>query len=369
MKKTTIALLAAALALPAVSAHASALSRTDRQIVYIFEKGNYAEIGAGFVTPKIEGTDTLADKPTGNIANDFGAGAAAVKFQLNDNFSLSLGYDRPFGIDVEYSDYAPNTGVPTNKMEANALVQSLIGLAAYRTDNNFWIYGGPALYKVDGSVTIPNLGYRLSIPSKYGWGYVAGLAYEYPEIALRADLTYYSPAKKTIRANEQSDILGRDATTDLTVRMPSAVNFNFKTGIAPKTLLSFGVSWVNWKKFALKPELYKEALGIDLVNFKKDAFYYQLGIGRQLTDKLGGQISLLYDTGTGSPVTPLGPTNEFWGIQAGGKYALTKNVSLTAGARYLWYKDETTYSEASGNLGKFSGHRVFGIAGKIGVNF
>lgn len=66
--------------------------------------------------------------------------------------------------------------------------------------NNFKIYGGPVLQKIEAEVKInsknPKLasinGYDLNIAKNDAYGYMVGAAYVKPEIALKAAITYRS---------------------------------------------------------------------------------------------------------------------------------------------------------------------------------
>lgn len=372
-----VSLLAAMVAAPVFSVHATALQRTDQNVDYLYERGNYAEIGTGYVWPSTKGTfldDTTGQSTgvsTGSITQNFNPWLGAVKLQATDNLSFALAYEQPFGVTDKYN-YYPGNDNRVNGMEAETLVHSVTALAAYRTNNNFWVFGGPAYYSVNGSLTLPNLEYRLEVPRGGGWGYVAGVAWEKPEIALRASLTYHSTAKYEKKVKEQIGFGTEPSETDFTVKMPQSVNLDFRTGIMPKTALITGARWVNWRQFKLQPQLYTEGLQTDLASFAKNSWEFKVGIGRQVTDKLGAQVLLTYDTGIGAPVTPLLPTNRSYGIQIGAKYAINKNFTVSGGVRHLWFKNETTSVTPFGDkldTSEFRRTRALGVGVKLGMHF
>src|SRR5690606_21284807 len=135
--------------------------------------------------------------------------------------------------------------------------------------NGFQIYGGPVIQKAKAEVHLrgqaygPLTGYDANVNADTDYGWVAGLAYSKPEIALSAALTYRSeidhktpigegvPAlnnvakcsfvKKYNQLNPKNPItpelaasIGQYATTDATVTTPESVNLNIQTGLSEK---------------------------------------------------------------------------------------------------------------------------------------
>lgn len=367
-------LLAALLIGSPVWVQAAALERTPQSADFILEPGNRVEAGISFVRPSVEGkalnpTNGQFDIDTGSMANNFNQYSISGKYQINDQLSVGLKYEQPFGIDVKYND---NAGV-TAGMEADAIAHNLTALVAYKTPQNITFFGGPAYQRVDGSVSLPTMAnYSLDLPQGSGWGYVAGAAYEKPEIALRAALTYRSSIKYDRKARESfvHPLAGAiSQETDLNFKLPQSVNLNFQTGIAPKTLLLAGVRWTDWTAVTISPELYKTITGgEDLVAHTKDSFQYHLGVGRQLTDKLTGAAIVGYDTGSGTPVSPLGPPNKSYSLHLLGKYQVNDNVDIGFGAQYNWYKDQVTTASV-GDVGRFENMNVWGAGVRVGVKW
>ncbi|WP_274571761.1 outer membrane protein transport protein [Neisseria leonii] len=353
---------------------AAALERTPQSTDFIFDKGNRVEAGISFVRPDISGKALNPqtgkfDADTGSVANNFNAYALQGKFQLNDALSLGLKYEQPFGIDVAYGDKA---GVSAG-LRAKATVHNLTALAAYKTPANITVFGGPAYQRLDGhaQVNVPVFGtYKLELPTDGAWGYVAGAAYEKPEIALRASLTYRSQIKYKGAARESAGPL--NSTNPIELKIPRSVNVNLQTGIAPKTLLLAGVRWTDWSNFKISPKAFGTVAKSDLVTYEKDSFQYSLGVGRQLTDKLTGVVIGTYDTGAGSVISPLGPTNRSYTLQLLGKYQVNDNVDIGLGAQYKRYKDQETTSKAMGRstvVGRFDGMNVWGVGARVGVKW
>lgn len=366
--KYQITILVALLSVSGI-VQAASLSRTDQNVNYIYQKGNYFSIGTGFVNPSLKGKST-SGVDTGNIAENLNPWAGSLKLEPVEGAIFTVGYDQPFGIDVKYK--SPASDSPTGGMEAHILVHSYTFLAGYRLPSNVTFFGGPAYYRMSGSATLPAIGYRVGAPSGGAWGAVMGAAYEIPDIALRAALTYRTSAKyNSDSLTEELQGVGK-FTSPVAIQIPPSLNFDFQTGIAPKTLLTTGVRWVNWKKFKISPPKYKEFLGTDLVSYQKNSYEYRLGIGRQLTDKLSGLVELSYDTGNGEPVSPLSAKDDSYGLKVGGRYDINETIDLSLGMQYIWYKDHDTVTNVAGQptkVGEFKNMNVLGVGAQLGVHF
>jgi len=94
----------AALAGATGAANAGALDRTGQSIAMIFEKGSYAELSFGLVSPDVAGTaiPALGGFSSGDMAADYTQLGVAVKMDLSDSLALGLIYDQPFGANVDY---------------------------------------------------------------------------------------------------------------------------------------------------------------------------------------------------------------------------------------------------------------------------
>ncbi len=93
----------AALLLTTSIAHAGGIDRSGQSITAIFEDGDYAEFSFGMVMPEVSGEVGLFD--LGNIAPDYTSLGFAVKTDINDQLSLGLIIDQPYGANVEYTEF------------------------------------------------------------------------------------------------------------------------------------------------------------------------------------------------------------------------------------------------------------------------
>ncbi|MGO2231208.1 outer membrane protein transport protein, partial [Psychrobacter sp.] len=185
------------------------------------------------------------------------------------------------------------------------------------------------------------------------YGYIAGLSYSKPEIALKAALTYRSEIEHTADAAESYPAVASipgfgPRSGDIDITTPESVNFDFQTGINPTTLATAKVRWVPWSDFAIVPSLYNQASnlnpiyqpdGLSLVSYDEDQWQVELGLAKRLSQALAVSGNIGWDSGAGNPVTSLGPIEGYYSAGLGAKYNVTENWAVSAGGKYLWFGD------------------------------
>ena len=91
--------------LPMTGVFAAAMDRSGQSISAFLQPGNYFEAGISILDPNVSGQEAGTSATTRhieNMASDYYFPAAALKFQVNDQFSVGLLYDQPFGAKAEY---------------------------------------------------------------------------------------------------------------------------------------------------------------------------------------------------------------------------------------------------------------------------
>ena len=245
--------------------------------------------------------------------------------------------------------------------------ESITGIlgAKFGQNKNFQIYGGPVAQRVQADVKLRGPaysaanGYTTHINPDQDYGYIAGVAYSKPEIALKAALTYRSEIKHNARAAEVYPIATAAGATaglalpttrydDIEITTPESVNLDFQTGINPTTLATAKVRWVPWSDFAIVPSLYNEVStanpafrpdGLALVSYDDDQWQVELGLAKRLAPALAVSGTVGWDSGAGNPVTSLGPIEGYYSAGLGAKYNVTENWAVSAGGKYLWFGD------------------------------
>lgn len=361
MKHTLTAI--GALALTTTVAHAGGLDRSGQSVAAIFETGGYAELSFGYVMPSVDGGDSplAPGVETGNVGTAYSAIGLAYKQDLSEKLSAGLIIDQPFGAAVSYEDSA---GYFIEGTKAEVFTASLTGLLRYKFTESLSVHGGPRVVTATGYYNreIPAGGGFLDYKNSYGSdvavGYVVGAAFEKPEIALRAALTYSSATTFDLVGSPRGGFLG--VVGDLDAQMPQSVNLDLQTGIAANTLLFGSVRWADWSEARLL-----DSVDGDLVTYDEDVLTYSLGVGRKFSESFSGSVSVGYEKPQGGTVSDLSPTDGYTSLGVGGKY--TKgNMEISGGVRYVWLGDATTDPVVSG---VFTDNSAIGVGMKVAFRF
>lgn len=383
----------------ASTAQAAGLEYTKQSILPFFESGHHAEVSYATVSIDIQGTDAAGNK-INNVMDDFDLYGAAVKIAPTDNTAIALLYDQPFGVDTVY----PTGSVFNNSMgktEARVNTEGLTLLGGGKLDNNVWLYGGMELQKADGKVTLAQqfdgipVYYQLDVPNTSDTLIpVLGVAYEIPDILLRASLTWRGQGEHKFQANERllvnlgtptdyNDIPAaaksafdlpdvKFGNTQLSMKTPQSVNLDFQTGLSEKHQLLGMVNarWVEWTAFEVAPAAITQVVGEPLASYKNDAYAVEVALGKQFTPKFAAEVRAGFDSGTGEPLSLLGPYDSIKTLAVGGEYAVTDSIKVSAGGQYMWFEGGEAYSDVDGSkLASFDDGDGYAFGVKLGYNF
>lgn len=346
----------------ASSAFGGGLDRSNQPITAIFEEtgvnGAYFEGTYAYADP--EANDATMSDPLGS----YDRFAFAYKQQLSDSFSFTLIYDEPYGANVKYTDGTLGTAINAG---ATLTSKSLTGIARYEFGNGFSIHGGVRAQELKGNILTFNptfTGSRaINVESDYEFGYVAGVAWERPDIAARVSLTYSSEIDNGFSGSEQFVTFATSAVTNGTTsfesKTPESWNLEFQTGIAANTLLFGSVRYAEWSVLNITT-----AAGGQYVSFQDDETTYTLGIGRKFNETWSGLASFTYEEpGIRPSNTALKPTTGERRITLGAIYN-RGNARITAGVSYGELGDQTFRT-----IGNWNDNSVIGAGIKIGYRF
>lgn len=416
LKKLTTALILAAL--PTAGAFAAALDRSGQSIAAFLQPGNYFEAGISVLDPDVSGTTNaaLGSQNTGDMAGDYYFPHAALKLQLNDKFSFGLIYDQPFGADAEYTKTVAFTHPTQGNTSVEVDSQNLAMIFGFQPTENWNVYAGPVYQTIKGNVSLRGAaysvlggyhpaagalpagalpGYDANISEDGAAGWLAGFAYQIPEIALKASVTYRSEIDHEVYIDETIPSLTTlssgavplpYAENNTTITTPQSVNVDFQTGIMADTVAFANLRWVNWKDFAIRPNKFGQASnllgknpavnqpnGFDLVAYTDDQISATVGVGRKLNDKWAGNVSVGWDSGAGNPVTTLGPTEGYWNLGLGVQYSPTPATFIAGGVKYFWLGDADAQSGSQFNtpnsVAKFEDSTAIAYGLKMGYRF
>lgn len=366
----------AALALVSGSAMASGLDRTGQPIGIIFEQGNYAEFSFATTSVDLSGNDRTTLNPlgsaTGDVGERFSMFGAGYKRELSEQLSFALIFDQPWGVDVNYpTGSSLLLGGTTAKADSNAIT----ALLRYKFNERFSVHGGIRYQEIDGEINLQggaytSIGgtYNVKVNKEGAFGWVAGVAYEIPEIALRAALTYNSEIEHDFNLNE-TFASGATASTSTQTKTPQSVNLDLQTGIAKDTLLFGGIRWAEHGETDLVVPGLSTLAGrsVDLIDLD-DSFTYTVGIGRSFNENWSGSLALIYaDVDGDKNVSPLAPTHGYEAIRLGVRYK-QDNMTISAGIRYTKLGDAVA-SPGGNPVTNFQDNDAVSFGLKVGYNF
>ncbi len=283
--------------------------------------------------------------------------------QTTQAATLADGLDKLQKGAVQASFVNNNLSKVTGATNVSISSQNFTGLLGVKLGEkkNIQIYGGPTIQRLEGDVHLRGnaygaaSGYDASIARNTDYGWMAGIAYLKPEIALKAALTYRSEIDHDVTMTESLPSLAAvGVSNEITITTPKSVNLDFQTGLNPTTLLTAKARWVPWSDFAIKPKSYSDLTklatdpdtgkqlypdGLNLVSYDKDAWTAEVGIGKKLSPQLAISGAVGYDSGAGNPTTSLGPVEGNWNVGLGAKYNLTPEWAISGGVKYLMFGD------------------------------
>ncbi|MCR4531486.1 OmpP1/FadL family transporter [Acinetobacter venetianus] len=394
---------------PTTTTFAAALDRSGQSIAAFLQPNNYFEAGITVLDPNVSGKD-ISQNNTGDMANHYYSPNAALKIQATEHFSIGLIYDQPYGADAQYtgqSNFIENRQLPfQGGTSVTVDTENLNLLFGYQPNQNWNLYAGAVYQTLDATVLLRGesysaySGYDFKTGRDEAVGWLAGIAYQIPEIALKTSLTYRAKIKHEMNAYENHGIAGftgspvfdamlnqinnAQGTTEITT--PQSVNLDFQTGIMENTVAFANVRWVNWKDFAIRPYKFGAASvlppivnktgkkdGFDLVAYTDDQYSITAGVGRKVNDHWAGNVSVGWDSGAGNPVTTLGPTEGYWNVGVGVQYSPAPNYFIAGGVKYFWLGDAKAQSGSQFNtpehVAEFKNNDAIAYGLKIGYKF
>ncbi|OAL81235.1 long-chain fatty acid transporter [Acinetobacter sp. SFB] len=283
--------------------------------------------------------------------------------------------------------------------------QNLSFIAGFQPTENWNIYAGPVYQTVKGNLSLRGQaysifnGYDASIKETSGTGWLAGLAFQIPDIALKASLTYRSEIDHDVNINESIPTLPAltllpngaaaaagiaAASGETKITTPQSVNLDFQTGIMANTVAFANVRWVDWSSFSIRPykfgllsdavgPLVQRPNGFNLVEYSDDQISATVGVGRKLNEQWAGNLSVGWDSGAGNPVSTLGPTEGYWNVGLGLQFSPAPNYFIAGGVKYFWLGDAKaqTGAQAGGNeyVANFEDNNAIAYGLKIGYRF
>lgn len=346
------------------------------------------ELGLTVIDPTVRGAyaNPAFGTGTGDMAGDFTALSFAYKRDINERLAFAFYLNAPFHADAAYS-----AGLYTG-LNARWKSRQATALLKYDITPQVSVYGGLRYLRSSATIDIPDalirgglaaagaagnaaagalaagappgtLAYDATGDSDDRIGYIIGVAYQRPEIALRVGLTYESGVDHKFDTTETLPAVFNDFTSVTTVKMPQTVTLDFQTGIAPETLLFGAIRWAEWSVWEVRPDGYNGLFNDDITSFDNDTTTWQLGVGRRLNENWSVFARASYEKANGGIASRLSPTDGSRSFGVGGTYT-QDNVKITAGLEYIKLGDAV---DSSGT--RFEGNEGVGFGVSVGYRF
>lgn len=288
------------------SASAGGFSRGTADTDILFEQGNFnMRATATIVNP----TREIESGPN-NLGHDYAdtyvVPSAAVKFKLSENLSCAGTMVQVYGGDSTYRDpYRPNAltlgkvNEDFNIMEYGATCGAGFNLSKGRIT----VLGGVFLENFNYDLHIfgnPGLATNVNIDlqgNSVGWR--AGVAYEIPEIALRAQLLYRSST--TVSSNGgvvAAGAVNGTGTASGSGQLPQSVEMKLQSGVAPGWLVFGSVKWTDWSvNETLTLTTSVPPIGSQNLYYWNDGWTVSAGVGHAFNEQVSGTAFLSWDRG------------------------------------------------------------------------
>ncbi|MBZ9965589.1 OmpP1/FadL family transporter [Mesorhizobium sp. B292B1B] len=332
------------------SAHAGGLERGGYDIDLLFDPAPFTtDAEATYVMP-----DRKYENARGPGGANLGLGTSAdgaegywvprigMKAQIVQGVDCMVDYSQPWGAHT-----APGmwNGALSN-IETDIKSNNYAGTCSYKFDagkGQLRFIGGLFYQDISGFKEslvnlAPVLTGRVDLEAS-GWGWRAGVAYEIPDIALRASLVYNSKVKLdnisgtlTLPAilGGSRPIYGAEES------MPDSLELKLQSGIAPGWLAFGSIKWVNWSVLQSVPICPTIAPGaacftngpgqvtsLDLMY--RDGWTVSGGIGHKFNDQWSAAGQLTWDRGTSHGY---GAQTDTWTLGGGVAYTPQPNIEV-----------------------------------------
>lgn len=418
MKHTIMA--ASALALLSGAAHAGGLDRDSNDYSILGEEGSKVSFGLKTVRPTVEGTYSATltalgggESKTGNMAKSYTTVSFAAKGDINESLSYGIFFNSPYGASASYTQGF------YNGLSADWKSNQIAAVLSYTVSPGVSVYGGARVIRSSASIAIPDgllragfseaaqtasagaaaataagdtatatalgaqaasaaalagspagaLAYKAEASADTAVGYVLGVAYEMPDIALRVDLSYESGVTHKFSTVESMAAFptGLPNTTagasTTQIKIPYALTLKFQTGVAEDTLLFGSLRKSNWSTWSVAPAGYLAVVGTPVTGLDNDVLTLSLGVGRKISDSLAIFVRGSYEKKNGGIASRLTPTDGSRSLGAGVSYT-KDNTKITAGFEHAWLGDAT---DSSGTV--FTGNKALGLGVNVGITF
>jgi len=366
---------------------AGGFDNTGRPFGIIFgadDRPNELRLSYTHISPEVDGnarptrnSASISNVESNELIANFENIEWAIRYRVNDKVSCAVRFEEPFRAEVRYRDDSLSyTHIPDS---AEPEVHTVAPIASvYESDSlsvacrygwlndfqRFYVFGGPKYQKVKGSfssdLSALSLGSADNLSVNLGsgreFGYLAGIGYEIPSLAVRVSLIYHSEIEYTLKGESYTPV------PDFTERIksmarakmltPQSVHLNLQTGVAEGWLVFGEFKWSEWRKVD-QIEVVDGILNPSLGLFKNNTVDVNLGVINVLSERL--QVGVSYNTGfkLGGKSYPAGvdgtnlrsPAGDRQRLGLGVSFLFTEHLSFDSSISYTQIEDTKTVTD------------------------
>ena len=361
MKKLTYLLVGSIFA-PTIGL-SGGMERTALPTAFMFEEGGYGEIT--FSNRNYDVTDNMF-APTTSMYGDVAGVSLSGKIDVNDSISVGITQYNQAGINLNYQGAGSqipgfNAVGPMVDLEIGALA-----LMGKYTMDNFSVIGGMKRTSVaDATADIFKLSGATSAASVTGdseTSYIAGVAYERKDIALRVE--YIMEQDVDFELATTGGLLGA-ATSNTTGSIPDYQTINFQSGVAEDTLVFGSIRKADWSNHQIAVAPQTQAAPTSSFS---DTTTYSIGVGRRISDELSLAASYSFeDASEATGTSLLSTTDGYDTIGVSARYKINSEMELSGGFARTNVGDKTITT--SGLSGAFTDNSVTSFGFKLAFRF
>ncbi|WP_420409541.1 outer membrane protein transport protein [Hoeflea sp.] len=377
--KSAVAVLAAGAAM-ATAAQAGGFNRGSANLDGLYSDSLGVYSGITFVSPGRSYSSVTGVRVVGGVPGAFAQGPvefgdsfsvpyASAGGQLVENVACVGSYSQPYGADSTY------TGAITYHIASQSLATRELGLTcSYRYDmgkgrlsfiggvfNEYIEYKQARNFNLAFGTTGDS---TINVTSDT-WGYRLGLAYEIPEIALKASLMYRSQTDHNARGNYANTPFATlaaangapapliaaygaqtSASATTSASLPQSVELAVQSGIAPGWLAFGSIKWTDWsilQSITLIEGIAGQPFSTSRFFFK-DGWTVTGGVAHRFNEQLAGSASVTWDRGVSSGWDTLTDT---WTFAGGLAYDFNEKIQVRAGGAAIHFTSGTKSQTSS----------------------
>jgi len=345
----------------ATTASAGSLERNSMPIDLMFDSGNVVQLSYTGPSPDMVAAPLGG---TGSVFNDFSTLGLAFKTDLNDDLSMGVFFNQPFGADNGY------TAGPLAGYSIDLQTNEIAAVLNYKLSPNFSVHGGlrAVQSQLDLNIT-PALGYSLATENDTGFGYLLGASYVVPERGARVTMTYQSAVQHSFGSTEDTTAVGGGILSTTTeAELPQSIKLDGEIALSSNTLLFGGVKWSDYSGFDVAAPGIGGVLGRSIIDYQEDNVNLSVGLGHSIDDEWS--VFGIFDRQVADgEQTSLRPYDGSRALTVGAIYE-SGQYKVTAGAQYREFGD-TTVTEAllGGATAEFAGNTAVSPFFSIAYSF